>query len=409
MHIAMLSAEFPPRWGGMGSTVFHLSAALVNRGHKVTVITRSGAGKPPHQEGVEVIEVGWARIPMEFTRSYGRRAISELERLNERLNVDVVHLHCPMISWATPQFHHCIQNIAPVVSSLHGSWLGERDGLLEASMAKEAAVWANVNDIAIRLSAERYAKFESIAIRESSICVANSRATKEDFDSRYNPPPNWDCEVIHWGVDTEMFRPLDIEKEEEKLHFTQIRKRFGAVSPGSKLILAVGRLAARKGYSTLIRGFSALNEEMPNTKLVIVGRGHLKRRLMRLAKSLGVEEDVRIESSLSFAELAQLYRSSDLVVYPSFYEGQGLIPLEAMASGVPVVTVDHGPLPEMVDESVGALFTMGNIESMVSVMREVLKTGREKGEQGRARVLQKFTYSGNAESFEKVYIEAIKR
>ena len=409
MHIAMLSAEFPPRWGGMGSTVFHLSAALVNRGHKVTVITRSGAGKPPHQEGVEVIEVGWARIPMEFTRSYGRRAISELERLNERLNVDVVHLHCPMISWATPQFHHCIQNIAPVVSSLHGSWLGERDGLLEASMAKEAAVWANVNDIAIRLSAERYAKFESIAIRESSICVANSRATKEDFDSRYNPPPNWDCEVIHWGVDTEMFRPLDIEKEEEKLNFTEIRKRFGAVSPGSKLILAVGRLAARKGYSTLIRGFSALNEEMPNTKLVIVGRGHLKRRLMRLAKSLGVEEDVRIESSLSFAELAQLYRYSDLVVFPSFYVGHGLIPLEAMASGVPVVTVDHGPLPEMVDESVGALFTMGNIESMVSVMREVLKTGREKGEQGRARVLEKFTYSGNAESFEKVYIEAIKR
>ena len=104
MHIAMLSAEFPPRWGGMGSTVFHLSMTLANRGHRVTVITRSGAGKPPDQEGVDVIEVGWARIPMEFTRSYGRRAISELERLNERLNVDVVHLHCPMISWATPSF-----------------------------------------------------------------------------------------------------------------------------------------------------------------------------------------------------------------------------------------------------------------------------------------------------------------
>ena len=152
-----------------------------------------------------------------------------------------------------------------------------------------------------------------------------------------------------------------------------------------------------------------MNKEMPDTKLVIVGRGHLKRRLMRLAKSLGVGEDVTIESSLSFAELAQLYRSSDLVVYPSFYEGQGLIPLEAMASGVPVVTVDHGPLPEMVDESVGALFTMGNIESMVSVMKEVLKVGRKKGEKGRARVLQKFTYSCNAESFENIYLEAINR
>ena len=71
MHIAMLSAEFPPRWGGMGSTVFHLSAALVKRGHKVTVITRSGAGGSPFQESVRVLEVGWAKIPMEFTRSFG--------------------------------------------------------------------------------------------------------------------------------------------------------------------------------------------------------------------------------------------------------------------------------------------------------------------------------------------------
>jgi hypothetical protein len=52
---------------------------------------------------------------------------------------------------------------------------------------------------------------------------------------------------------------------------------------------------------------------------------------------------------------------------------------------------------------------MGNIESMVSVMKEVLKAGRKKGEKGRARVLQKFTYSGNAESFENIYLEAINR
>ena len=152
MHIAMLSAEFPPRWGGMGSTVFHLSAALVKRGHRVTVITRSGAGTPPPQEGVEVIEVWWAKIPMEFTRSYGRRAIIELERLNDRDPVDIVHLHCPMISWSKSQFRRCSNKVAPVVCSLHGSWLGERDGLMEASKARESAVWANVNDIAIRLS-----------------------------------------------------------------------------------------------------------------------------------------------------------------------------------------------------------------------------------------------------------------
>ena len=144
MHIAMLSAEYPPRWGGMGSTVFHLSSALASRGHNITIITRNGGGKNiPSIPGVEVISVGWLRIPMEFTRSYGRTALRALKKLNKLNPVDVVHLHCPMISWSEKQFRDCKNNIAPIVSSLHGSWLGEKDGLLTAKEQKEIAVWAN--------------------------------------------------------------------------------------------------------------------------------------------------------------------------------------------------------------------------------------------------------------------------
>ena len=152
MHIAMLSAEYPPRWGGMGSTVYHLSAALAARGHRITVITRSGGGAAPRVEGVEVVSVGWVPIPMAFTRSYGRSAMRALRHLHARNKVDVVHLHCPMISWDAKQLKNCRQDIAPVVSSLHGSWLGERDGLVAASEQREAAVWANPNDLAIPVS-----------------------------------------------------------------------------------------------------------------------------------------------------------------------------------------------------------------------------------------------------------------
>ena len=123
MHIAMLSAEYPPRWGGMGSTVFHLSSALASRGHNVTIITRNGGGKNiPSIPGVEVISVGWLRIPLEFTRSYGRTALRALKKLNKSNPVDVIHLHCPMISWTDKQFRDCKMNIGPIVSSLHGSW-----------------------------------------------------------------------------------------------------------------------------------------------------------------------------------------------------------------------------------------------------------------------------------------------
>lgn len=389
LHIAMLSAEYPPRWGGMGSTVYHLSAALVELGHRITVITRDGGGKALEQQGVNIREVKWLYAPMAFTKSYGKHALADLKKLHSQDPVDVVHLHCPMISWTESQFKECKQNIAPIVSSLHGSWLGERDGLRTAAEQKEAAVWANPNDLAILLTAGHYAKYERAAVNGSDVCVANSHATKEDFLERYSPPADWNCQVIHWGVDTDMFHPRGEAKYTE-----------------TNQILAVGRLAARKGYGSLLRAFAQVNQKNPETKLLIVGRGSLKKRLVKQAKRLGISSSVRIDSGMPFDKLAEEFRNADLIVYPSYYEGQGLIPLEAMASGTPVATVNHGPLPEMVDDSVGALFTMADTDSMSSVILGLLDNpeGLEtRGIKGRERVLKNFTYGQNAEDFSQIY------
>tara|TARA_Y100001970_G_scaffold5843_3_gene6511 strand:+ start:849 stop:2042 length:1194 start_codon:yes stop_codon:yes gene_type:complete len=390
LHIAMLSAEYPPRWGGMGSTVYHLSAALVGLGHRITVITRKGGGVAPKQDGVTVREVDWLYAPMAFTRSYGRHALNELKKLHYTNPVDIVHLHCPMISWNEKQFTDCRSTIGPIVSSLHGSWLGERDGLRIAASQKEVAVWRNPNDLAILLTAGYYAKFERAALSGSNICVANSNATKDDFTKRYNPPDNWKCEVIHWGVDIDMFYPPEHKKP----------------SKNKQKLLAVGRLAARKGYGTLLRSFAEINSQNPETHLLIVGRGNLRKRLLKQAKKLGISQFVTIDSGMSFSKLAEEFRSADLVIYPSYYEGQGLIPLEAMASGTPVATVNHGPLPEMVDESVGTLFTMGDINSMSSSILTLLGNEDElknMGLRGRERVLSTFTYEINAERFSEIY------
>jgi glycosyltransferase involved in cell wall biosynthesis len=383
----------------MGSTVFHLSSALASRGHSVTIITRNGAGNnSPSISGVEIISVGWLRIPMEFTRSYGRSALRALKKLNKSNPVDVVHLHCPMISWSRRQFLDCKKNVAPIVSSLHGSWLGEKDGLLTAKEQKETAVWANPNDLAILLTSGRYARFENEALLGSDVCIANSKATKNDFISRYSPPKDWDCEVIYWGVDTQMFTPV--------VNFNKdLRSRFGC-SEDDILLLAVGRLAARKGYGSLLKAFAQVKSHFSNSRLVIVGRGHLRKRLLNQAKNLGISSSVYIESGMSFEELAELFRNADLTVYPSYYEGQGLIPLESMSSGTPVVTVNHGPLPEMVDSEVGALFEMGNINSMSeTILKEISdkKSLKEKGDAGRKRVLENFTYEIDADQFVEIY------
>jgi len=143
-----------------------------------------------------------------------------------------------------------------------------------------------------------------------------------------------------------------------------------------------------------------------------VGRGHMKKRLLKSARKLGVEHALFIRSSMSFDDLAQHFRSADLVVYPSYYEGQGLIPLESLASGTPVVTVNQPPLIEMIDNSVGDLFKSGDpidLAKSVCRMLDAPEQRINKAKAGRERVLSRYTYEHNAEDFERIYNSIIHK
>ena len=341
---------------------------------------------------------------MAFTRSFGRHALRALLRLHAEDPVDVVHVHTPLIAWTRGQFDRCHREVAPTVTTLHGSWIGEREGLLMARRRREPAAIANPNDLAILLTAKAYARYEQAAL-EKSTCVAISAFSRQEFMDQYRPPQGWACEVIHWGIDTEMFHPRP-ERAEQAI---ALRSTLG-VPEGHRLLLAVGRLAARKGYATLIDGFAALRRRRHDVHLAIVGRGHLKTRLLRHAAKRGVADAVHIESSLPFEALADAYRAADLVVFPSLYEGLGMIPIEAMASGTPVITVDHGPMPETVDERTGALYAVGDHDAFARVVDEELSDTAQlkaKGEAGRAKVLERFTMAREVEAYLEAYGRAM--
>ena len=153
-------------------------------------------------------------------------------------------------------------------------------------------------------------------------------------------------------------------------------------------------------------------KEIPKAKLVIVGRGGMYKTLKNQAKKLGILNSVIFERGMDFDDLASCYRSADLIVYPSYYEGQGLIPLESMASGIPVVTVNDGPLPEMVDETVGSLFSPGNFEDLSDkILKELKNPDLRKSQSinGRKRVLNEstFTQEKTAIRFNELYNKII--
>ena len=400
--------------------VFHLAGHFVELGHEVSIITRTHHDKAPTQEGVSVIPVRWAKLPMAFTRSYGKSAIKAIKKLHAKNPIDIINAHLPLVSWKRKEFAWLEKNIAPVVSCLHGSWLGEKEGVKRAAAAKESATWKNPNDLAILTTAGWYSKYERAGILESSICVANSQSTLKEFKRWYRPNDDFDCEVILWGCDHKVFRPPNIDDESEQLEHERIRNKHNCGDEASlnyssetktPMLLAVGRLVARKGYMTLLRAMPRILENNPDAKLVIVGRGHMKSSLEKTAKKLGISESIFIQSSLSFEELAQHFRSADLVVYPSYYEGQGLIPLESLASGTPVATVDQEPLTEMVDNTVGGLFKRGDPEDLARCVNEMLASSEtsDKANLGRERVLSKYTYDHNANDYVAVFNRAIEK
>lgn len=415
MHIALVSGEYPPRWGGIGSVVYHLAGHLAARGHDVTVITRTHAQATPQQPGVSVLHVPWLKAPMAFTRSYGKHALTELRRLHQVKHVDVVHTLLPLVSWTVKEYRWVEENIAPVVSALNGSWIGEREGMKLAAQHKEAATWKNPNDLAILLTGGWYAKYEQAGLEGSSMCVAISESTRNEFERWYRPPEDWECETVLYGVDHKVFRPVDHDHEEDQLAYEAVRKAYeaadeaalnGEATTSTPLLLAVGRLVARKGHRTLLKAMPSILKEHPGARLVIVGRGHMRKTLMRQAKRLGIAHAVHIQPGMSFDKLALHFRSADLVVYPSYYEGQGLIPLEALASGTPVVTVDQAPLTEMIDETVGGLFTCGDPEDLARAVNHCLSNPEQRTEQmvrGRQRVLDHYTYEHNAVAYERIY------
>ncbi len=415
MHIAMIAGEYPPRWGGIGSVVYHLAGHLASFGHEVTIITRSHSQKIPSQAGVKVEEVPWLKLPMAFTRSYAKNALKRLKAINSKSPVDVIHIHLPLASFSAKEFRYMVNNIAPVCSSLHGSWLGEKQGVIRASKAGESATWRNPNDLAIRLTAKWYSKYEKAGLLESSISVANSQSTLNEFSNWYSPDKEFDAKVVLWGCDHKVFRPPNIDDEEEQLAHEKLRLKYAcgdefALSYDAKtktpMILAVGRLVARKGYMTLLRAMPQILEVNPQAKLVIIGRGHMKKRLLKEARKLRIKDSIFIISGMPFEDLAQHFRSADLVVYPSYYEGQGLIPLEALSSGTPVATVDQPPLTEMVDSSVGVLFKCGQPSDLATKVNEILSDSsrrKKMAKLGRDKVLQNYTYEHNATDFIEIY------
>ncbi|MCS0638448.1 glycosyltransferase [Streptomyces sp. LP05-1] len=370
--------------GGQNVHVARLAGALADRGHRVTVYTRRDSRELPDRvalrPGVEVRHVPAGPpgpVPKDellpHMGAFGRLLAAEWRDGGDP--PDLVHSHFWMSGLAALRATRELG--LPLVHTYHALGTVKRRHQGAADTSPPARVGRETE---VGLGCERI--------------IATCRDEVAEL-ARMGIPPDR-VSVVPCGVDTELFRPE------------------GPATPPAgdrHRLLQLGRLVPRKGAAVTIEALTRL----PGAELLVAGGppadriGHdpEARRLTALARRAGVADRVRFLGGVPGERVAELLRGADVVVCPADYEPFGIVPLEAMACGRPVVaSAVGGQLDTVADPETGRLVEPRNPEALALAVAGLLAdpAGRAAcGEAGRRRVLSRFGWPRVAAATEAVY------
>jgi glycosyltransferase involved in cell wall biosynthesis len=217
----------------------------------------------------------------------------------------------------------------------------------------------------------------------------------------------------HYGINAGKVRivpnGVDIEKFKPVADVAPLKRKLGL--GGEPCVLFVGSLIPRKGLPYLIQAAQTVIKTQPNTKFLLVGDGPLKPQLQASLQATNLQRNFQFVGNLSEADLAAIYNCADLFVLPSVQEGQGIVLLEAQASGVPVVAFGVGGVTEAVrDGETGLLAAGGDTAGLADALLRLLSDEalrKRMGAAGRRFVMENYTWDLCAERMLAVYREAL--
>ncbi len=386
MKIGMLTWEYPPRIvGGIARHCHGLAKALAALGNEVHVFTLDFPGSPTYEEtpdGVKihriVSELGHPNF-LTWVLLFNHFIEKRIADVGQEVKFDVLHVHDWLTAPASIAFKHSVGK--PMVLTIHSTEHG-RSGIHnpDSSTIDGLEWWAAY---------------------ESSRVIATSDSMKSEVCDHFKLP--WEKVKI-------IPNAIDSDKYSGSVDRGAVRARYG-VRHGEKLVLSVGRLVPQKGIEYLVQAVPNVAWRHPETKFVIVGEGWYRDHLQYLTATTGQAWRINFTGFIPDHELIALTKSADVLVMSSIYEPFGIVALEGMAAGVPVVASRVGGLAEIIEhDKTGILVYPRNPDSISWGINQILSNpehARWLAKNAEERIQKTYSWEAIAKKTVKLYKEVI--
>lgn len=411
MNILYFSYEFPPHFvGGLGTYAFEMARRFARLGHSVTIFSKNPGDAITRDlyEGVEVHRPLLADV----TDLLPVIVPEDVKRWPVKAQNDFAEVFIYNILAATKTINLLVRsdkrNFDVVIAH---DWLSAIAGMTcKKSLNKPLILHFHSTEHGRTGDGSPTVKtVERMAGKDAEAIITVSYAMRDELISLGYEEGK--IRVVWNGVDHKKY---DLAKfSEEKIR--AFREKIGVGD--APLILFIGRLAWAKNADTLMHAMPAILKEVPNAKLVLIGKGEQEGMIKHLAEHLGIQDNV-ILSFEYVSEKSRLlyYAASDLVVVPSKYEPFGIVCTEAMSMGKPVIVGATGTsgLREQVVHSgpdrCGAHVNPYDPYDIAKFTIEFLKDEnlrKELGKNARKRVLEEFTLDKVAAETVGIYKQVV--